>query len=47
MFVHPERDVAAGFEDHTGCSDPFRKFSILIDSSTSSQICVLTRSDAI
>lgn len=34
-----------GFEDHTVCSDPFRKFSILSDSSRASQICVLTRSD--
>ena len=34
-----------GFEDHTVCSDPFRKFSILLDSSTASEICVMTRSD--
>jgi hypothetical protein len=34
-----------GFEDQTVCSDPFRKFSILSDSSRASQICVLTRSD--
>ena len=34
-----------GFEDHQVCSDPFRKSSILTDSSRASQICVLTRSD--
>jgi hypothetical protein len=34
-----------GFEDHTVCSDPFRKFTILLDPSTTSQICVLTCSD--
>ena len=27
-----------GFEDHKGCSEPFRKFSILLDSSTTSGI---------
>jgi hypothetical protein len=36
-----------GFQDHTVCSDPFRKFSILPNSSTTSQIRVLTRSDSI
>jgi len=37
--------VPLGVEDHTVCSDPFRKFSILLDSSTASEICVMTRSD--
>jgi hypothetical protein len=34
-----------GIEDHPVCSEPFRKFSILTDSSRASQICVLTGSD--
>jgi hypothetical protein len=34
-----------GFEDHAVCSDPFWKFYILLDSSTASEICVMTRSD--
>jgi len=39
--------LRTGFEDHTVCSDAFRKSCILPDSSTTSQICVLTRSDGI
>jgi hypothetical protein len=34
-----------GFEGHAACFDPFRKFSILLDSSTTSLICVSTRSE--
>jgi hypothetical protein len=41
------RPPAPGFEDHSVCSEQFRKFSILTDSSRASQICVLTRSDLI
>jgi len=29
--------ILPGFEDHTVCSEPFRKFSILPDSSTAYQ----------
>ena len=39
------RALPPGFEDHTVCSEPIRKFSILLDSLTTSQICVLVRSD--
>ena len=40
-----EAILAPVFEDHTVFSDPFRKFSILSDSSRASQICVLSRAD--
>ena len=36
-----------GFEDHTVCSDPFRKSSILLHSSRTSQMSVVTQSGPI
>ena len=43
--IRPGAAFRPGFEDHTVCSDPSRKFSILLDSLTTCQICVLTCSD--
>ena len=43
--IRPHAEFRPGFEDHTECSDPFRKVSILLDSSTTSQNPVLTGSD--
>jgi hypothetical protein len=44
MYYAPDRP---GFEDHPVCSDAFREFSILIDSSRASQISVLPHADQI
>jgi hypothetical protein len=40
-----QRSLSSRFEDHTGCSDPFRKSCILFHFSITSQIFVLARPD--
>ena len=45
VWVHKKPKLRPGLEDHPECSVAFKKFSILLDSSTTSQICILTLSD--